>query len=322
MAVRGRRTATASGRWIGALGTVSGQFPDAEGVARDVTLRIANATFGQSGMPIEQAYLDALASRFGAGLRLVDYKSDAAGACKLIDEWVSDQTEKRIPKLLDQLDPTTRLVLVNAIYLKAPWLEPFAKVVTVDEDFTRLDGSKVRVPMMNDASVRPYATGAGWQAADLAYIGGSLAMTVIVPDDLAAFEKGLDAAAFASIEQALRPTSMQLAMPRFATETKTELTGILAAMGMPLAMDPDRADFSGITTAERLFISRVAHQANITVDENGTEASAATAVVMAVATAAPVKVSLRLDKPFIFAIRDTKTGAILFLGRIVDPSAA
>ena len=306
----------------GALGNVSGQFPDAEGVARDVTLRIANATFGQSGMPIQQAYLDALASRFGAGLRLVDYSHDAAGACKLIDDWVGDQTEKRIPKLLDQLDPATRLVLVNAIYLKAPWLEPFVKEATADADFTLLDGKTVRVPMMSDASVRDYAAGAGWQAADLAYVGGSLAMTVVVPDDLASFEKGLDAATFAAIEKAMQPTSMDLAMPRFTTETKMELKDILAALGMPLAMDPDRADFSGITSAERLVITHVVHQANISVDEKGTEAAATTAVVMATATAAPVRVNLRLDRPFVFAIRDTKTGAILFLGRIVDPSAA
>ena len=305
----------------GALGNVSGQFPDAEGVARDVTLRIANATFGQSGMPIQQAYLDALASRFGAGLRLVDYSHDAAGACKLIDDWVGDQTEKRIPRLLDQLDPATRLVLVNAIYLKAPWLEPFVKEATADADFTLLNGKTVRVPMMSDASVRDYAAGAGWQAADLAYVGGSLAMTVVVPDDLASFEKGLDAATFAAIEKAMQPTSMDLAMPRFTTETKMELKDILAALGMPLAMDPDRADFSGITSAERLVITHVVHQANITVDEKGTEAAAATAVGIS-AGAMPVDMAkMHVDHPFLFALRDYDTGAVLFLGQITDPSA-
>jgi serpin B len=196
------------------------------------------------------------------------------------------------------------------------------KEATADADFTLTDGKTVRVPMMSDASVRDYAAGAGWQAADLAYVGGSLAMTVVVPDDLASFEKGLDAATFAAIEKAMQPTSMDLAMPRFTAETKVELKDVLAALGMPLAMDPDRADFSGITSAERLVITHVVHQANISVDEKGTEAAAATAVVMATATAAPVRVNLRLDRPFVFAIRDTKTGAILFLGRIVDPSAA
>ena len=304
-----------------ALAGLSGKFRDANGDEREVKLRIANAPFGQSGMHIEQAYLDTLASRYGAGLRLVDYRNDADGACKLIDDWVSEQTEKRIPKLLDRLDPSTRLVLVNAIYLKAQWQEPFQKGATADADFTRLDGTTVSVPTMSNGANMSYASGAGWQAVELPYIGGSLAMTIVVPDDMAAFEKALDGAMFATITSALRTAMVDLAMPRFKTETKTDLLSVLAGLGMPLATDPDRADFSGITSDERLFIAGVVHQANISVDESGTEASAATAVVM-VGAAAPVQtVTLRVDRPFLFALRDTRTGAILFLGRIVDPSA-
>jgi serpin B len=146
-------------------------------------------------------------------------------------------------------------------------------------------------------------------------------MTIIVPDDLAGFERDLDAARFAQITSALQTTSVDLTLPRFKIETKSELSSALATLGMPLAFDQDRADFSGITTQERLYISKVVHQANIAVDEKGTEASAATAVVMAAMASPAQPVTLHVDRPFLFAVRDTRTGAILFLGRVVDPSA-
>jgi serpin B len=214
-------------------------------------------------------------------------------------------------------------VLVNAIYLKAPWLTPFDAGATSSQPFTRLDGSQVKVPMMSDAVDGMYAEGSGWQAADIPYVGGSLVMTVIVPNDLASFERSLTPDQFGRYVGALRPAQFGLALPRFKTEKKVDLKGILSAMGMPLAFDPARADFSGITSQERLSISQVVHQATISVDENGTEATAATAVAMAVSSAIPIgsSITLRVDRPFIFAIRDTRTGAVLFLGRIVDPSA-
>jgi serpin B len=166
-----------------------------------------------------------------------------------------------------------------------------------------------------------YASGSGWQAVELPYAGGSLAMTIVVPDDLATFERSLDAASFARITASLQPTDVDLTLPRFKIETKSDLSSVLARMGMPLAFDPDRADFSGITTQEQLYISKVVHQANIAVDEKGTEASAATAVEVAASLAPSKQVTLHVDRPFIFAVRDTNTGAILFLGRVLDPSA-
>jgi serpin B len=306
-----------------ALAGLSGTFKDVSGTGRPVTLRIANAPFAQRGLQLQQPFLDTLASRYGAGLRLVDYKNDPSGACRLIDSWVSDQTEGRIPELLDSLQPSTRLVLVNAIYLKAPWLKPFDEHDTKTAPFTRPDGSQVGVPTMSlNLSEGRYASGTGWQAVELPYINNTLAMTIVVPDDLAAFERGLDAARFAQITTALQQAIVDLTLPRFKIETKSELASTLAGMGMPLAFDSARADFSGITTEERLYIAKVVHQANIAIDENGTEASAATAVVMAAATGAPVQpVTMHVDRPFIFAVRDTTTGAILFLGRVVDPSA-
>jgi serpin B len=303
-----------------ALSGLSGTFKDQAGEPVELRLHVANAPFAQAGMSLKQAYLDTLATRYGAGLRLVDFIGDTENSRRLINAWVSDQTEKRIPELLDSLDPMTRLVLVNAIYLKAPWETAFREESTQDVPFTKADGSPVSVPTMMGSPECKYAAGTGWQAVELPYVGGSLAMTIVVPDDLAAFEQSLDAAAFSQITSALAPRSVTLYLPRFGTETRVDLADTLAAMGMTDAFDPVKADFSGITTDEQLYISNVVHQANIDVDEKGTEAAAATAVVMR-ATAIPGEpVTLHVDKPFLFAVRDTRTGAILFLGRISDPS--
>jgi serpin B len=274
-------------------------------------------------MPLEEPYLEALAARFGGGLRLVDYKTQTEEARALINGWVDAQTEHRIPELLvpGVLTPATRLTLVNAVYLKAPWQTPFSADATKAGTFTRADGSTVQVPFMAATESLRYASGDGWRAVEIPYIGGSLAMTVILPDDLATFERALSADSLAAITGALADAQVALALPKFGIETKAELASILAALGMPSAFD-DRADFSGITTAEQLVISNVIDQANIDVDEKGTEAAAATAVVMR-ATAIPAEpVTLRVDRPFLFALHDIPTGAVLFLGRVGDPSIA
>ncbi|MGA3057241.1 MAG: serpin family protein [Candidatus Limnocylindrales bacterium] len=305
-----------------ALAGLSGSYPNPLGSQQTVRLHVANAPFAQRGYSLKQPYLDTLAGRFDAGLRLADFADDPTGSCKLINDWIRDQTEDRIPKLLDGLDPLTRLVLANAIYMKAPWQAAFWPEGTKDSPFTRLDGTQVTVPTMSlSLASATYASGPGWQAAELGYVGGSLAMTLILPDDLPTFEKKLDATLFDHITGALRHTSGELTLPRFKTETRIDLNQTLATMGMPSAFDAARADFSGITDQERLFISKVVHQANISVDEKGTEASAATVVVIAVATSPPDLVTFHVDRPFVFAVRDRSTGAILFLGRIVDPSA-
>jgi serpin B len=304
-----------------ALATRSATFKDDSGQDLSVALRIANAPFAQRGMALEQAYLEALASRFGAGLRLVDYARETEAARQQINGWVDEQTEQRIPELLAPgvITPETRLTLVNAIYLKAPWLTAFPDAATAPGTFTRADGSTVEVPLMEASAEMRHAAGAGWQAVEIPYIGGSLVMTVIVPDDLAIFETDLTAEGLARILDVLEGAQVNLVLPKFSIETKAELGALLAALGMPTAFTDD-ADFSGITTAERLAISEVIHQANIDVDEKGTEAAAATAVVMR-ATSMPVEpVTVRVDRPFLFALRDVPTGAVLFLGRVGDPS--
>ncbi len=311
--------------WLNALdqelASRSRTSTDDAGQALPVTLRIANAPFAQQGMPLEAAYLETLAARFGAGLRLVDYRSATEEARQVINAWVDERTEQRIPELLVEgvLTPLTRLTLVNAIYLKAPWQTPFSEGATEEGPFARADGSTVEVPFMSLNASLPHASGDGWQAVEIPYLGGSLALTLILPDDLAGFERTFTPDGLAAITSSLTDSQVALALPRFGIETKAELATVLAALGMPTAFT-DAADFGGITMAEQLAISDVVHQANIDVDEKGTEAAAATAVVMR-ATAMPAEaVTVRVDRPFLFALRDGPTGAILFLGRVGDPS--
>jgi serine protease inhibitor len=324
---------------------------------RELALRIANAAFAQRDWEIVQSYLDAIASTFGGGLRLVDYQADPEAARKAINAWVSRQTMKRIPELLREgiVRADNRLWLVNAIYLKANWELEFDKAATKPAPFTRLDGSRVRVPTMSQTDTIPYATGTGWKATELLYesgwsqsgdINAPLAMTLILPDDLASFEKKLtasglrgivgkietarghlrDEVACAGVEPRCchHPYDVKVFLPRFGIETKADLEEILASMGMELATSGN-ADFSGITSPSELYISKVVHQANIDVDEKGTEAAAATAVGVSTTGGCgsnqPLKViTLRLDRPFLFVLRDVETGAVLFMGRVVDPS--
>lgn len=297
----------------------SGTFADANGDDADVALRIANATFAQAGFPFEAAYLDALAARFGSGVQLVDFAAETEAARLLINDWIASETEERIPELLAPgiLTDLSRLALVNAIYLKAQWHTPFAPEATSDQPFTTADGTTVYVPTMATDAYMGHGEGAGWRAVELAYAGEALAMTVIVPNDLAEFEEQVDGELLATIIGSIGEQRIALTLPRFGVETKAKLNELLAALGMPTAFEAELADFSGITTETRLFIQAVVHQANIDVDEYGTEAAAATAIVIGEESGPfPFKV----DRPFIFVVRDRETGAVLFLGRVTDPS--
>jgi serpin B len=340
-----------------ALASRDSTYDDDAGVTHQLALKIANRSFAQEGWSVEPSYLDAVAAAFGADLKLVDYASDPEAARKTINAWVSQKTAKRIPELLlpDNVTPDTRLYLVNAIYLKATWALPFLEDGTAPRSFVRLDGSKEDVPTMRlfGGQEVPYVKGTGWKATELRYEGRDhttpLAMTLIMPDDLKAFESSLSATRLADISSALTtertrleqsithhgeedcgtyPYSLDLFMPRFKVGTRAQLKEPLKAMGMPLAF-AGAADFGGLHSpadGEPIHISDVIHQANIDVDEKGTEAAAATAVggdTGGCTGPDPAKeIALRLNHPFLFTLRDIKTGAILFLGRVVDPSLA
>jgi serine protease inhibitor len=297
-----------------------------DGSVAKVTVDAANSLWGQRGVTWEPPFLDALAESFGTGMRQVDYLRDYEAARKAINAWTSDQTHAKIPALIPRgiLDDTTRLVLVNAIYLKAPWAVPFEKSATRDRPFTRADGSTVDVPMMSYDSSSPlaYARGSGWQAIDLVYDGAGLAMAVVVPDagHLDEITAGFDADFLGGVLAGLQSTGVALQLPRWTFRTQVLLNDLLKMLGMPTAFT-DNADFSGMTRDMLLAIQAVVHEAFIAVDEQGTEAAAATAVAMRETSAMVDTIDLTVDRPFLFVLHDTATGTPLFIGRVSDPTA-
>jgi len=288
-------------------------------------LNIVNAIWGQKDYEFLSDFLDVLAENYGAGLRILDFITEAEKCRVTINDWVSDQTEGRIEDLIPPgtISDLTRLVLTNAIYFNAAWAYPFIKDATADGPFYLLAGGQVTVPMMRQTESFGYADGEGYQAIELPYDGGELSMVILLPEagTFETFEKGLQAQQVDAIIGDLQGIRVTLTMPRFEFDSEFGLTDTLDWMGMPIAFSPDEADFSGMTGNRELFISDVIHKAFVAVDEAGTEAAAATAVVVGT-TSIPVEppVQVTIDRPFIFLIRDVETGAILFVGRVLNPS--
>jgi serpin B len=286
-------------------------------------LEIANSLWAQEGFPFEQEFVDLLARHYGAGLRLVDFVDEAAReqARQAINDWVEQQTEDKIQELIAEgvLTPDTRLVLANAIYFLGKWVAPFAE--TGEQPFTLLSGEQVTVAMMSRRANTPYYEGDGFQALALDYQGGDARMILLVPDpgQYEAFETSLDEARFAEIVAALETTEARLVMPKFEFESEFQLNETLEEMGMPAPFDRAVADFSAMSAefGRDLYISAVIHKAFVAVDEEGTEAAAATAVVIEVESAPELNITV--DGPFLFAIHDEGTGSVLFLGRVLDP---
>ncbi len=288
-------------------------------------LSIANSLWGQDGWPFLPEFLDLLAANYGAGMRLVDFENATETARRQINDWVSDQTHKRIRDIIPPgtLDPSTRLALANAIYFKATWEFEFDPNETADAPFYLLDGETVSVEMMGMETGEnyAYAAGDGWQAIALPYKGSLTEMVVIVPDagNFEAFESTLTAEEYNDIVSALEPQDVILSMPKFTFETQYSLSDTLVQMGMPDAFDPFLADFSGMDGQQILYIGDVLHKAFIAVDEKGTEAAAATIVIMMAGALMPEGIVLTIDRPFFYVIRDVPTGTVLFMGRVVDP---
>lgn len=294
-----------------------------EGSGTPFRLKVANAAWGKRGYHFEKTYLETLSAHYGAGLRAADFEhpEKAAGG---INEWVSDNTEGRIEDLVppDAIDPAlTRLILANAVYFKASWLHAFEKPNTGDGPFTLADGGEVDVPMMRRTNELPYTEGDGYQAIQLPYEGEKADMLVVLPeeDGFGSIEKRLDAGFLERVRRDLQPRGVELTMPRFDFETDLDLEERLRSMGMKVPFD-EVSDFSGITKEEHLHISDALHKATVTVDEKGTEAAAATAVIMRVESGGPiVQAKMTLDHPFIFAVVERETGTILFLGHVTNP---
>ncbi|MCP4610035.1 MAG: serpin family protein, partial [Planctomycetes bacterium] len=265
---------------------------------------------------------DVLAANYGAGLRLMDFVADPEPARITINDWVSDQTEEKIKDLIPQgaIDSSTRLVLANAIYFYADWLYQFDPNFTHDAPFTSLDGEEITVPMMSQLSRFLYSQGEGYQAVEMAYIGDNADMTIIVPDfgEFDDFEAALSAAQIEEIIANLEYKQVDLSLPKFTYESDFSLAQTLIEMGMPDAFG--NADFSGMDGTTNLFISDVFHKAFVAVDEEGTEAAAATAVIIAESAMPMVDATLSVDRPFIYLIRDIDSGSILFMGRVLNPA--
>jgi serine protease inhibitor len=293
----------------------------------DVILRAPNTMWLQSGLPVQPRFTAALREAAAVSIRDADFTRAADAVRREINDLIGKQTEGKITDLLPPgtIDALTRLVLANAIYLKAAWAHPFPESATADAPFYPErpgTGSPVTVRMMRLTENLRYLREEGYQSVLLPYRGGELAMTIMLPDGLPDPPPADLAARLGALTRRGTSRRVTLALPRFRQEGEFGLIPALQELGVRRAFQPGGADFTGITTAEPLSIGAVVHQAYIDVDEHGTEAAAATAVVIRTVAAVrsdALPVTMTVDHPFLFAITDTSTGLLLFLGRVTRP---
>jgi serpin B len=287
-------------------------------------LQIANAMWVQAGYPLRDTFGARLRDAYGATFEPLDFaKPDEARA--RINAWVEDATQKKIQDLIPagMPPPSTRLILTNAVYFKASWQTPFSEEATQDGPFTGPEGKEVQVRLMRRTDHFSYGETERAQVVEIPYRGGDIGMVVVLPkakDGLAAVEANERIDEWTGLLQGR--AKVALSLPKFTYTTALDLGDTLQGLGMHLAFDPEKADFSGITDAERLFVGGVLHKAFVAVDEKGTEAAAATATMM-VGTAMPrpePTIEFKVDHPFLFFLRHRATGEVLFLGHVVDPT--
>jgi len=296
---------------------------------RDFQLTTANSLWGNTGFGLGANFLRITQTDYQAGFYLMDCSNDAAGARKKINGWVEDKTNNKIKDLLqpDDIQKNTRLVLVNAIYFKASWLNPFSERQTRLETFTIPGSPAVKVPTMNHTCFVNHLGNDEFQLAQLAYKDDEVSMVIILPnkkDGLAAVEKKLSSKMLQQALARAKPTNVHVSLPKFKMTEEFSLGDDLTALGMKEAFIAGVADFSGmeakVSREKSLFISKVIHKAFVDIHENGTEAAAATAVIISLGGAAPPPpISFKADHPFLFLVRHNATGSILFMGRVHDP---
>jgi serpin B len=291
-----------------------------------VELSIVNTTWGQTGMPFKPGYLETIARYYGAGLNLLDFSSEPETCRGIINDWVYQETNELIEDLLPpgSITSLTRFVLTNAIYFFGQWKHTFDTSATEKADFFTTHGERVQVDMMHhpEASFL-YSAGPSYQALQLPYQNDRLAMLLILPEtgSFSDVEQDITLDFIEQVTTDLDSTMVEVEIPRFEFTTPAiNMSGMLKSLGMIKPFTPD-ADFSGIdSSGNPLYISEVYHKAYIKVYEEGTEAAAATAVVMRTTSIGPhTPLIFRADRPFVFCIRDTKTNTILFMGRVEDP---
>ena len=288
-------------------------------------LSTANALWGQRNFSFEEEYIKTVKDYYAGKLENLDFKTEAEESRKIINKWIEQQTNNKITDMIPSgaIDSLTRLVITNAIYFKGDWLIEFDKKNTRDQDFKISEGSEIKVPMMGlrgEKAEFSYAETDDVQLIELLYQGEEISMLVILPKEgtLDDFEKSLDYEKLSELKNQLEKQRVDVYLPKFKFETKSMLKQALSGMGMPTAFS-EYADFSGMTNQERLKIAEVIHQAYIDVNEEGTEAAAATAVVMKTVSISPIIPVFRADSPFIFLIQQKDTGNILFMGRVLNP---
>jgi serpin B len=290
------------------------------------TLDVANALWTQSGLALQAPFVSTLTNDFGAPPQSTDFASDPAAALQAINSWVSEHTDSLIPSLLGpgSITPQTAFVLANAIYLKAHWEDPFMPSMTQPATFTTASGTTVRVPFMNKRNTNyPYAGTSDYQALELPYTSSSLSLLAILPRgvSLTHFEHGLTAHTLAKLVSGLGERAVNLSMPKLDLASQESLNAPLQKLGMTDAFGP-QANFSGVTTARSLYISLVEHAAVLKIDEQGTVAAGATAVVSpTLAVQVPrTPVDVVLNHPYLLLLRDDASGAVLFVARVANPS--
>lgn len=292
-------------------------------------LSTANALWAQNDYPFDQNYLKTIETYYHGKATNLDFANDTENSRQTINQWVSGKTAQKIPQLFapGSLNPLTRLVLTNAVYFKGKWAAPFAKEATQEKDFAASTGAKIKCQMMNKQNNFGYTQTPDYQALELPYEKNDLSMMVVLPQagKMAALENNLTTTKFTEIKKSLKPELVNVFLPKFKFDTSYNMNQMLAKMGMPTAFTPDMADFSGIydktKTIENLYIGLVIHKAYVDVYEEGTEAAAATGVAMGGFSSLPPQPKIfNADRPFIFAIIHNQTGAILFMGKVNDPS--
>lgn len=286
-------------------------------------LDIANSIWPQKGYRFRRKYVERLKKDYRVGVTPLDFMRDRGGSCRTINDWVSDKTGGRIKDILSpaSLGRETKLVLVNAIYFKAPWLHAFDGNATADADFFPASGGKTSVRMMHRVAEMAYAERDALQVVRVPYAGGVYSMQIILPgkrDGIADVEQKLSPDFLDSLESELKTRRVDLSLPRFKIESSFDLLYAVQALGVRSAFLPGVADFSGMTGNRELSIGAAVHKAFVEVGEKGTEAAAATGVVMMRVSAAPPEdvVVFRADRPFLFMIRDNASGTILFMGKV------
>ena len=287
-------------------------------------LSVVNALWGQSGYAFQPDFLDVLSQYYGAGMHTLDFEKNQEDARLAINQWVSQQTHQRIQDLLAKgvITPSTRLVLTNAIYFKASWESQFKTSQTQKGSFFDLSGSAIEVPMMHQLATFGYARENGVQVVELPYNNPDFSMVIMMPDagTFQSFESSLDANKVAGWINDVSDQEIDLTMPRFKFDSSFGLANTLQGLGMTDAFKPGMADFSKMGGGKgQLYLQDVIHKAFVAVDEQGTEAAAATGLSVGISAVPMGNTKVVIDHPFLFLIRDHQSGTILFIGRVVNP---